>query len=165
MRLIDADLFEKQLNRYVEYNDDGEQEINADKVFITLHEQPTITVEQGSDLISRQGAIEYFKSLPYITGLFTDEEVIYGLQQVPTVELPIKDKCAFCPHCTNCDVNDDLTIKPTTTERKRGEWIPNYTFSQKCNLCGFSIHDWDWHRFNYCPNCGAYMRGGGESDQ
>ena len=43
-RYIDADAFEKQLNRYVEYNDDGKQEINADEVFITLHEQPTAYV-------------------------------------------------------------------------------------------------------------------------
>lgn len=40
-----------------------------------------------------------------------------------------------------------------------GEWIANNSFSQKCNKCGFSIHDWDWHRFNFCPNCGADMRG------
>lgn len=43
-RYIDADLLEKQLNRYVEYSDDGEQEINVDAVFITLHEQPTADV-------------------------------------------------------------------------------------------------------------------------
>ena len=22
---------------------------------------------------------------------------------------------------------------------------------------GFIIKDWDWHRFNFCPNCGAKM--------
>ena len=27
-------------------------------------------------------------------------------------DLPIKEKCAFCPHCNNCDVNDDLSIQP-----------------------------------------------------
>lgn len=46
-RYIDADPLEKQLNRYVEYNDDGEQEINADEVFITLHEQPTADVREN----------------------------------------------------------------------------------------------------------------------
>lgn len=28
-------------------------------------------------------------------------------------KLPIKRKCAICPHCNNCDVNDNGTIKST----------------------------------------------------
>ena len=35
----------------------------------------------------------------------------------------------------------------------------NSPVTMKCNQCGFVIKDWDWHRFKYCPNCGADMRG------
>ena len=47
-------------------------------------------------------------------------------------------------------------------ERKKGKWIYNSPVTMKCNQCGFVIKDWDWHRFKYCPNCIADMRG--ESD-
>ena len=43
-------------------------------------------------------------------------------------------------------------------ERKRGKWIYNSPVTMKCNQCGLVIKDWDWHRFKYCPNCGADMR-------
>ena len=42
-------------------------------------------------------------------------------------------------------------------ERKTGKWIPNSPVTMKCDQCGFVIKDWDWHRFNFCPNCGAEM--------
>ena len=44
-------------------------------------------------------------------------------------------------------------------ERKKGKWIYNSPVTMKCNQCGFVIKDWDWHRFKYCPNCIADMRG------
>ena len=43
-------------------------------------------------------------------------------------------------------------------ERKRGKWIYNSPVTMKCNQCGLVIKDWDWHRFKYCPHCGADMR-------
>ena len=93
-----------------------------------------------------------------------------AINDAPTATLPIKDKCAFCPHCANCDVNDDLSIKQTedVVERKRGEWI-DFSMSIKgipteaCGECG----EWSYGMGkNFCPNCGAYMRGkkNGEHD-
>lgn len=49
-----------------------------------------------------------------------DTEVI--LRQLPSSQLPIKDKCCFCPHCDNCDVNDDGTLS-AQPERKTGDCI------------------------------------------
>ena len=43
-------------------------------------------------------------------------------------------------------------------ERKKGKWIYNSPVTMKCNQCGLVIKDWDWHRFKYCPHCGADMR-------
>lgn len=42
MRLIDADALARKLSSYTEYSDDGEQEINADAVFISIKEAPTV---------------------------------------------------------------------------------------------------------------------------
>ena len=44
-------------------------------------------------------------------------------------------------------------------ERKRGKWIYNSPVTMKCEQCGLVIKDWDWHRFKFCPNCEADMRG------
>lgn len=87
-RYIDADAFEKQLNIYVEYNDDGEQEINADEVFITLHEQPTADV----------------------------------------------------------------------VERKKGKWTGKWIQEETLYTCS-ECHRGCWVNSNYCPWCGADMRG------
>jgi rubrerythrin len=49
--------------------------------------------------------------------------------------------------------------KAPTIELKQGEWerIP-YSFAGdfRCSCCGTKSHDNYW---NYCPNCGANMRG------
>ena len=37
-------------------------------------------------------------------------------KEIPSVNMPIKEKCCFCPHCENCDVNDDLTIADGSQE-------------------------------------------------
>ena len=50
-------------------------------------------------------------------------------------------------------IREAPTIEP---ERKTGRWIPNSPVTMKCDQCGFVIKDWDWHRFNFCPNCGGY---------
>ena len=44
-------------------------------------------------------------------------------------------------------------------ERKMGKWIYNSPVTMKCDQCGLVIKDWDWNRFDFCPNCDADMRG------
>ena len=46
----------------------------------------------------------------------------------------------------------------TEPERKKGEWIDtdNYYQRWKCSECGCHTRD---AKPNYCPNCGADMRG------
>ena len=48
-------------------------------------------------------------------------------------------------------------------ERKRGEWIvmdDEYVDNCKCSECGcIEYFNKGWKRFNFCPNCGADMRG------
>lgn len=62
-------------------------------------------------------------------------------------------------------IRGNLTQMPTVeSERKKGEWIrldeyPN-DVSVKCSECGVTLEDWMMGAFyNYCPNCGADMRG------
>ena len=58
------------------------------------------------------------------------------------------------------EIKDCIEALPSARpERKKGKWIYNSPVTMKCNQCGFVIKDWDWHRFKYCPNCIADMRG------
>lgn len=59
-----------------------------------------------------------------------------------------------------------VQIQPTIeSERKTGKWIKtgqSFVYSKKfrnysCSECGYDI---DKIKFNFCPNCGADMRGG-----
>lgn len=70
------------------------------------------------------------------------------------------------------DITCILEEIPTIEERKTGEWIPSfggkftggaYWFScSKCKRIVPEVRNGGW---NYCPNCGADMRGGqNESD-
>lgn len=45
------------------------------------------------------------------------------------------------------------------TERKRGEWVLNDDQVYECKDCGYVPSLDGYTYFNYCPNCGADMRG------
>lgn len=48
-------------------------------------------------------------------------------------------------------------------ERPQGEWIKEDEVHSKCSLCGFKYADYRI-LFDFCPYCGADMRGGKENE-
>lgn len=54
-----------------------------------------------------------------------------------------------------------LNMAIETLERKHGKWIDQVVedelLAQKCSVCGYL--EYVYGRPNYCPNCGADMRG------
>lgn len=68
-------------------------------------------------------------------------------------------------HCRNCGAELDLVkaLPSAQPERKRGRWIKvNGTAinCSACHRCSWSLSfDDTVRRFNFCPNCGADMRG------
>ena len=159
MRLIDADALKQKF--YQVRMENGLLGLND--VYDAIDEAPTIEVNQGGDLISRQDAIDAICgncSMAKASGRCIDDFCpdVRRLQEVSSAELPIKEKCCVCPYCDNCDVNEDGTI-----ELKKGEWIDDVAFYDddgcpcivsRCNQCGEPNPI-----SNYCPNCGADMRG------
>lgn len=73
------------------------------------------------------------------------------------------DKIDHVPQWVFDRLTNKLRELPSA-ERKKGEWIrldeyPN-DVSVKCSECGVTLEDWMLGAFyNYCPNCGAEMRG------
>ena len=99
-----------------------------------------------SDLISRQAAIAVANGTDY-TGLDVadvekvTDEVVKGLKQLPSAERV--GKWIKGDYWTNgCGMSE------------------TYGYYYSCNLCNEEIiGDYDKCRYNYCPNCGARMKG------
>lgn len=64
-------------------------------------------------------------------------------------------------------IQEQPTIEP---ERKKGKWIAVDDYfnriSGRCSACGWEAHMYedDVVGMNYCPNCGADMRGDQDED-
>ena len=86
-------------------------------------------------------------------------------------------------NCSNCELLDDEQVKelidlqPTVDVREnvKGRWVEVVDRTEmydkegvktwgmlfQCNQCGFVLNAVEGHtgQYNYCPNCGADMRG------
>lgn len=81
------------------------------------------------------------------------------IDNAPTVE-------PNCPYLSDNEVKQPCLQAPC--ERPHGKWLVN-TVSLKCSVCNHSFFDSEENmedynpitdlNFNYCPNCGADMRG------
>jgi len=74
--------------------------------------------------------------------------------------LGISNNDIYCEETIEEYILDNGTLSFTEPERKKGQWIDN-TF---CSECGW-VHEVESgfigsvEQFNFCPNCGADMRG------
>ena len=94
-----------------------------------------------SDLISRQAAIDRI-----------EEHMRFGDELYPLAETDRILNYAF-------EVAASCVYNLPSAERKRGRWITKSTNGEMfdvCSACGYV--EWD-DPHNYCPNCGAEMRG------
>ena len=123
------------------------------------------------DAISRQAVIEYIEGEDAeLAHDIEKEAVIDDIKKIPSVQ-PCEDAISkqTVEHLANKYVNpkdfhkfmnavNELpSVQPT---RQKGEWIrlPKeewYGHEAKCSVCGGVTIDDN----NYCPNCGADMRG------
>jgi len=101
------------------------------------HDKHTET--HACDLISRQAVIEALGKEPEV---WTDSDA----------EIAERNQWRM-------DVAAIKAVPSAEPERKKGRWIdrdhmPNHA---RCSECGF-FDEWAYE-YNYCPNCGADMRG------
>lgn len=59
-------------------------------------------------------------------------------------------------------------VKKYFTDRPTGEWVKALDGCERHVKCTHCFKTYDWHseakHYNYCPNCGAIMYKGGDSD-
>lgn len=101
------------------------------------------------DMISRQMAIDA-----------PDEQIEQCNKALGSFDISPKDEYAIKVERASLEAyKEQLENMPSAQLEQNGKWIYNSPMTMKCDRCGFVIKDWDWHRFKYCPNCRADMRG------
>ena len=92
---------------------------------------------------------EELDSLETVVDLINNAPIVYTKNDC------IMKKCTICPHCDNCDVDENGEVH---NERPQGVW----TFDEKgyfyCDKCGKYPYN-QYATTNFCPKCGADMRG------
>ena len=129
-----------------------------------------------SDLISRQAAIDAVMEYGAIWMEYTDamdkgeiaqralnnakSTMIRILKELPTIQP--ETPCYLGSPCEYQNPN----VVISQPEPQEGHWIRRdcgLDVECKCSACGYkdfvSPHDTYWFKRNYCPNCGADMRG------
>lgn len=101
-------------------------------------------VRPQNDLISRSALKEQFSE---IVGEYIVSEIISIIDNVPTVNFMISPD--YVTELQNR--NKELIRQLEEAERPKGEWADH-------NTCPFCNHTYDWE-YNFCPNCGADLRG------
>lgn len=111
-----------------------------------------------SDLISTPELIDWLRGKKYISVDETSDNMSVGFESDHQWELS-----------RNCFINDaikHIQEQPTIEAEPvvHGRWIPHDRMTRSplvknyaCSNCGV-----DGHRTNYCPNCGAKMKVGGQ---
>ena len=91
------------------------------------------------------------------------------LDRKQVIELYEKYQPSLATHVY--EFGEKLKALPIVKERPHGEWIPkavhNCWTRFECSVCGYyhePVHDFGESKpdFNFCPNCGADMRGEAE---
>ena len=86
--------------------------------------------------------------------------------QIPKTGMEVFETCRLCETAFPKVVNEIISNAPTI-EPKRGKWVRaindyDHAYHNYCSLCkewnGMDVEGWNWTP-NFCPNCGADMRG------
>lgn len=79
------------------------------------------------------------------------------------------EKCYDCRYCCDCHIAKEADRLYNAGYRKQseGEWIQDViAFCNVCSLCKAKVDRYaivcNSGKLNFCPNCGAKMKGGAE---
>ena len=67
--------------------------------------------------------------------------------------------CEYTDYCDEVSLTDAVKVAISALSENKGEWIVACYQNLKCSNCNHIIADSDIEEYNFCPNCGADMRG------
>ena len=80
----------------------------------------------------------------------------------PTANKGNCDKCGFKKQCSKFDDATDL-YNAGYHKQIEGEWkLGKSGVMYFCSSCGYAAHPREEEEWNFCPRCGAKMKGGAE---
>ena len=109
-----------------------------------------------SDLIRREDAMQVVFLYPFFSDALIEE-----IKAIPSADRPQDDEFK------NFDRGDLIALIEAQKERigelladrPQGEWKPKNHHTDYCSNCGFEETQWRTADYNYCPSCGARMKG------
>lgn len=92
--------------------------------------------------------------------MMTQEEAM-NMSNKQAVQILIPMRNMMCDQ-NGCPISDavfalDKAIEALSADRPQGEWVSNHDGSWNCSECGLRV--FIYAKGNYCPNCGARMKG------
>ena len=117
-----------------------------------------------SDLISRADAIEAVHRAK------NKDDTLHRIQSLPSADVVSRE---FYEDAVKANIkivieNRELKEQIESADRPSGEWLPSNIPNEKwvCSECGgacwYYEHTMELGKSNYCPNCGARMKGGND---
>ena len=150
-----------------------------ESLYVLINELPSAELPKG-DLISRADAIEAVESNKsdwnndYNRPIEKDIQTLKALPSADAVPQMEHDRewiigCikhdGFI-HTHRFDKANQIILEALEVGRPSGEWLPSKILNEKyvCSVCGgacwyYSVHG-EPTKSNFCPNCGAIMKGG-----
>lgn len=84
-------------------------------------------------------------------------EMCYGVKRNAALFFSGNTICKDCIAPENYELAPAADVRPAV----RGRWEKDTPMGYKCNTCGCLMQG----KSNFCPNCGADMRGGATNDR
>lgn len=113
-------------------------------------------ISKSSNLIERQMAIDSLAiGKEFLLRVLDDMDIVGKDREKYSWGLGLVESC----------INDIKMLPSAQPERKKGKWIGNKRH-QSCSVCGMTYcvpdgtdGELDMTFYNFCPNCGAEMKG------
>ena len=115
----------------------------------------------GADLISRADAIEAVTDIQDGSGqrYYLAVSLVDKIRSLPSADITETEECQKCQETT-----ERVLLNKASAEAVQGEWQMCEDFDGEYGICSVCGEDADFSHYgtpyNFCPNCGAKMKGG-----